>query len=105
MGGTFAIIDEAEVAAERADPTFGAIAGLTSVRQLSPDDYDLWLCVLELEDGASLTFPDQHGEEGLYILEGRLEVAATTCPARGAVVVESDVAVTVDVHGPSRVVH
>ncbi len=105
MGGTFAIISEQEVAAGRADPTFGEVAGLTSVRQVSPDDYDLWLCVLELEDGTSLTFPPQHGEEGLYVLDGQLQVAGTSCPARGAVIVESDVAVTVEVRGPSRVVH
>lgn len=105
MSGTFAIIHEEEVAAERADPTFGEVTGLTSVRRLSPDDYDLWLCVLQLEDGATLTFPDKHGEEGLYVLEGHLQVGDTTCQPRGAVIVESDVAVTIEARGPGRLVH
>lgn len=105
MSGTFAIIQEKDVPVEQADPTFGEVAGLTSVRRLSPDDYDLWLCVLELQDGAALPFPDQHGDEGLYVLQGELKVGGTTCPPGGAVIVESDVAVTVDVRGRSRVVH
>jgi hypothetical protein len=105
VSGTFAIVHEDEVAAGHTDPTFGDVPGLTSVRRLSPDDYDLWLCVLELEDGTALTFPDRHGDEGLYVLDGQLQVGETTCPARGAVIVESGVAVTVSVRGPSRVVH
>jgi mannose-6-phosphate isomerase-like protein (cupin superfamily) len=105
VSGTFAIIQEDEVAAERSDPTFGTAPGITSVRRLSPPDYDLWLCVLELDDGARLTFPPRHGEEGLYVLAGELEVEGRPCPTRGAVVVESDVALTVGVRGPSRVVH
>lgn len=105
MGGTFAIIHEDEVAAGQADPAFGEVAGLTSVRRLSPEDYELWLCVLEVEDGTALTFPDSHGDEGLYVLEGQLQVGDTTCPSRGAVIVESDVAVTVNVRGRSRLVH
>jgi hypothetical protein len=105
VSGTFAIVSEEDVVAEQADPTFGEVPGLVSVRRLSPDDYDLWLCVLQLDDGTALRFPDKHGEEGLYVLQGQLQVGETTCPAGGAVVVESDVAVTVDVRGPSRVVH
>lgn len=105
VSGTFAIIHEEEALAERAHPTFGEVAGLTSVRRLSPDDYDLWLYVLELDGGAALSFSDKHGDEGLYVLAGRLQVAGATCPARGAVIVESDVAVTVEVPEPSRIVH
>ena len=105
MGGTFAIIQESEVAAGRADPTFREVPGLTSVRRLSPDDYELWLCVLEVDDGTTLRFPDTHGEEGLYVLAGELDVSGTPCRQRGAVIVESDVAVTVQARGPSRIVH
>ena len=82
MKGTFAITDEREVAPVSADPTFGAIPGLESCRILSPEGYDLWLAVLEVAAGTALTWPEVHGEEGVYVLSGGLEVDGRAC-ARG----------------------
>jgi hypothetical protein len=103
--GTFAITDEREVAAVSADPTFGAIPGLESCRLLSPDEYDLWLAVLEVAAGTALRWPDVHGEEGVYVLSGGLEVDGAVCAAGGAVIVESDVPITARTTQPSRLVH
>ncbi len=105
MRGTFEILDEREVAAAEADPTFGPVSGLSSVRMLSPDGYALWLCVLEVAAGTALRWPATHGEEGLYVLSGELRVGGASCAQGGAVVVESDVAVTAQVSKPGRLVH
>jgi hypothetical protein len=103
--GTFQIIDERDVTPVDADPTFGTPPGLTSVRRLSPDDYELWLCVLEVADATPLTWPAAHGDEGLYVLSGALEIAGERCPQGGAVIAESDVAATVRAAGASRLIH
>jgi hypothetical protein len=103
--GTFKITDESEVAPVAADPTFGALEGLETCRILSPDDYDLWLAVLEVAAGTVLHWPEVHGEEGIYLLSGELDVAGESCPEGGAVIVESDVAVSARTTQPSRLVH
>ena len=105
MQGTFKITGELEVAPVTADPTFGAVAGLESCRILSPDDYDLWLVILEVATGTALRWPEGHGEEGVRVLSGELEVDGQRCAAGGAVIVESDVAVTARAMQPSRLVH
>jgi hypothetical protein len=103
--GTFKITDEREVAPVSADPTFGAIAGLESCRILSPDEYDLWLAVLEVAAGTELTWPNVHGEEGIHVLSGGLDVDGEVCGEGGAVIVESDVPLTARATRPTRLVH
>ncbi|MGE3618947.1 MAG: hypothetical protein AB7L84_00670 [Acidimicrobiia bacterium] len=82
-------------------PTTG---GVTS-RRASPADYPLWLARVELDDGATLRWPASHGDEGVYVRAGELEVAGTRCPAGGAVVVETGAACTVRAVGPTSLVH
>lgn len=105
MKGTFEITDERDVVPASADPTFGAGAGAEACRMLSPADFDLWLAVLEVASGTTLSWPGLHGEEGLYVLSGELEVGGERCARGGAVIAESDVAVTVRTTAPSRLVH
>lgn len=105
MKGTFKITDEREVTPVSADPTFGAATGLEACRILSPDEYDLWLAVLEVAAGTVLTWSEVHGEEGIHVLSGGLDVDGQPCPEGGAVIVEADVAVTARATQPSRLVH
>jgi mannose-6-phosphate isomerase-like protein (cupin superfamily) len=105
MSPTFSIIDEKEIADDLVDPTLGAIPGINSVRTLSPPDYGLWLCVLEVSADTQLSWPDRHGEEGIYVLAGELAVDGQRCPRGGALVIESDVAVSARTTEPSRLVH
>jgi hypothetical protein len=102
--GTFEITDERD-APVSADPTFGAVAGIEACRMLSPADYDLWLAVLEVAIGTALSWPEVHGEEGVYVLSGELEVGGQRCARGGAVIAESDVAFTMRTTSPSRLVH
>lgn len=105
MKGTFEITDERAVVPVSADPTFDAVAGIEACRMLSPADYDLWLAVLDVASGTALSWPESHGEEGVYVLSGELEVAGQPCTRGGAVIAESDVAVTLRTTAPSRLIH
>ena len=60
--------------------------------------------MLEVAAGTALTWPEAHGEEAIYVLNGGLEVDGKACPNGGAVIVESDVPITahgVHVVGPA----
>ena len=59
---------------------------------MSPDDYSIWMEVSELRDGATLHWTTDHGDDGVYIVRGALEVEGRTCPPDGALIVESGVA-------------
>lgn len=79
--------------------------GVVSSRRLSPEGYSLWLCDSELADGGTLTWDEAHGDDGMYVLGGELEVDGRRCPQDGAVVVESDVATVARAVGPTRIAH
>jgi quercetin dioxygenase-like cupin family protein len=100
-----AIVREEDLAPQTDYPVGVAVDGLISSRLMSPPEYALWLCIAELDAGATITWPATHGDEALYVFEGELEVAGHRCPAGGAVIVESDVAATVGATQRSRVGH
>ncbi len=79
--------------------------GVRTSRRLSPDGYPLWLVVADLDDGAELRWDAGHGDDGIYVASGELEVDGRRCPPGGAVIVESGVAATARAAGPTRVVH
>jgi quercetin dioxygenase-like cupin family protein len=79
-----------------------------SVRQLSPDGVSLWLYEVALASG-EMRWDTEHGDEALYVLEGAVHVCGDSAPrpvpTRGAVVVESGVAVSMRCDGPVRLLH
>ncbi|MGH9211661.1 MAG: hypothetical protein ACRD2C_13395 [Acidimicrobiales bacterium] len=79
--------------------------GVVVSRCLSPEGYSLWLCDSELADGGSIRWDDAHGDDGVYVLEGELEVDGRRCPRDGALVVESGVTATARAIGPTRIAH
>jgi quercetin dioxygenase-like cupin family protein len=101
----FTTIARDAVAASTAYQAPRRATGVVASRRLSPDGYSLWLCDTELADGGSIGWDAAHGDDGLYVLEGELEVDGRRCPPGGAVVVESGVATTARVVGPTRVAH
>jgi quercetin dioxygenase-like cupin family protein len=72
---------------------------------LSPPDYVLWLYLVELDAGGSITWSTDHGDEALYVFEGELDVDGRRCPAGGAVIVESGVPAAVTATTASRLGH
>jgi quercetin dioxygenase-like cupin family protein len=100
-----AILREAEV--EPSD-TYPAPVGATGVvwsKLMSPKDYVLFLCLSELEEGAQLSWDDQHSDQALYVFSGALEVGDLRCEERSAVIVESNVPATVTATERSRIGH
>ena len=82
-----------------------SVTGVRTSRRLSPDGYSLWLVVADLDDGAELRWDADHGDDGVYVASGALEIDGRRCPPGGAVIVESGVAATARAAGPTRVVH
>jgi quercetin dioxygenase-like cupin family protein len=100
-----AIVRRGEVEPQGVHPAAVTVDGLVSSRLMSPPDYELWLCVAELEAGATVSWPTEHGDEALYVLDGELSVQGHPCPAGGAVIVESGVPAVVRATARSRIGH
>jgi quercetin dioxygenase-like cupin family protein len=81
------------------------VSGVGWSKQISPDDYSLFLVVSELADGAVMRWDTEHGDEAVCVLEGELDVDGHRCPPGGAVVIEAGVACTVVAIGDTRVAH
>jgi hypothetical protein len=79
--------------------------GVVGSTRLSPDGYSTWMVVADLADGAELEWDEHHGDDGVYVLQGTLDVDGRRCPTDGALIVESGVAAMARALGPTRVVH
>ena len=72
----------------------------------SPEGQPLGLELVSLADGETLTWSEGgHGDEGVYVRSGSLDVDGHIAPADGAVIVEAGVAATATAVGPTEVVH
>lgn len=79
--------------------------GVVSSVAMAPPGFSLWVCDSELADGAAITWEGVHGDDGLYVSSGSLELDGKICPAGGALIVESNVETIARAVGPTRVVH
>ena len=79
--------------------------GVVRSRRVSPDGYPLWMVVTELRDGGELRWDEDHGDDGVSVQSGALDVDGHVCPTGGAVVVESGVRAVARAIGPTTVVH
>ncbi len=95
--------DEVEAAAAYQAPR--QATGVRWSKRLSPPGYSLWLCESELDDGGTLTWSPPHGDDGVYLLEGRMRVDGRHVEAGGALIVESDVSAVASADGPVRIIH
>lgn len=101
-----AIVSAAKDERWRAHPITGhEISGNATCRISSPLDYSLWMITVDLEAGAELHLPEQHGDEAVYVISGALSVDRRTCPAGGAVMIESRAHPVLRALEPSCVVH
>jgi hypothetical protein len=102
----FTITDKATVEPAASYPApFATCHGAVTARRVSPAEYPTWLIDAELSDGTTLRWPDQHGDEAVYVVAGALEVDGRICPADGCVVVEANVAASARAIGPTQIVH
>jgi hypothetical protein len=100
-----AILREDEVEAGDTYPVPVTVTGLRSSKLMSPPDYVLWLCLSELDEGGQITWSGPHSDQAVYVFSGELDVAGHTCPERGAVIIESDVELTVTATKPTWIGH
>ena len=67
------------------------------------------MVISELDDGATIEWDDAHGDDGVYVMSGALDVDGAcrphAVPRTGALIVESGVACTARAVGVTSVVH
>jgi hypothetical protein len=90
-------------------------SGVRWSKRVSPDRYSIWMVVSELDDGGTIEWDGDHGDDGVYVMSGALDVRiasssappseASHCPADGAVVVESGFTCTARAIGVTSIVH
>lgn len=81
------------------------LRGKARSRLFDPDDWHLWVLTAELEEGSSLEWTADHGEEALYLLSGSLEVDGSNVEPGSVVVVESAAPARVAATRPVRIMH
>ncbi len=81
------------------------VTGLRWTKRLSPDDYSLWLRVAALQNGATMRWNAEHGDEVVYVCSGSLRLGDVTCAEGGALIVESGVAAEVHADVAASIVH
>jgi hypothetical protein len=86
-------------------PAGHRVEGSVRHQVVSPAGFSLWMLRAELDDGSTIGWPATHGDEAVYLLEGGLEIDGRVAPAKGAVIVESDVVTRARALGPTRIVH
>jgi hypothetical protein len=99
------ITSELDVAPSKLYAHNVTVNGLAWCKQLSPDDYSLRIVLAQVDQGASISWAGEHGDEGIYLLSGALDLDGHHCPEGGAIIVESGVRATVGADAPSTFVH
>jgi hypothetical protein len=87
-----------------AAPTCRAAGGARS-SLVAFDGFGLWAVAGELDAGTTLTWAEDHGDEGVYVCRGALTLDGKVCPAGGAVIIEGQAAASVASPEGAAVVH
>jgi quercetin dioxygenase-like cupin family protein len=96
--------DELEQHEGYAAPFCRAVGNARS-RVRSSTGFSLWFVTGDLSEGTEIFWSPHHGDEVIYVLDGRLEADDVMCGPGGVVIVESNVAATVRAAIPTSVVH
>src|SRR4029450_4499228 len=99
------ITNEAAVPRTALYPAGPTVLGLDWCKQLSPSDFSLRLVLGELSPGAVFTWGEHHQDEALFLLSGEVDVDGHVCPAGGAVIGETGVAVTLTANSRTQFLH
>jgi quercetin dioxygenase-like cupin family protein len=103
---TFEVIDPAEL--EESDSyqaPFCSSEGSVRSRVRAPEGFGQFVVYDDLEPCAEVTWAPEHGDEGVYVLEGEVEVDGTSVPRKGAVVLEAGAPARLRATAPSRLLH
>lgn len=88
-------------------PGSGAVevSGSSTHQLCGPDGFSLWLGLTHLAPGTEWRWDQGHGDEVLYVQDGRLHADGRECPTGGTVVIESDATAIVRAPVATTVVH
>jgi len=78
--------------------------GPVAVYESRPAGYDLWLAVVDMSAGATLTWTPEHTEEMALVLAGTIEVCGVSCAADTVIGLESNAVATASALEPCRLV-
>ncbi|HVX22611.1 MAG TPA: hypothetical protein VHB02_14785 [Acidimicrobiales bacterium] len=70
-----------------------------------PDGFSQFVLYADLGPGAEVGWTDHHGDEGVFVLEGEVEVAGTVIPAKGAAVIEAGAPASLRATTDARLLH
>ena len=100
------LIDPSTQAESMAYPApFTTARGAVTTKFAQPDGFLQWVVTGELAGGAEIEWTGEHGDEAVYVVQGRLQVGDEVCPAGGAVIVESGAPATARALENTQIVH
>lgn len=90
-------------------PGYGAptcrVAGPARSHRFAPVGYPLWLLHAVFDGDAELVWDGDHGDEALFVVDGRLDHDGSACRGDGAIVIESGAPARVFATSGTAVVH
>jgi hypothetical protein len=88
-----------------AAPFTRVLEGSARSRVFFPDGFGQFVVHAQVERGSVLGWQEHHGDEGVYVAEGEIVADGAHISSGGAVVVESDVPIRIDVVRDANLVH
>jgi hypothetical protein len=80
-------------------------AGEAKTRFAAPEGYPLWIAAGTVAAGSTLEWNEDHGDEGVYLESGSVELDGEVCGERGAVILERGARARLSFVEDSSVVH
>jgi hypothetical protein len=89
---------------------FCTSSGGVRSRFRAPEDFGQFVCYADLDTGAEVAWDDTHGDEGVFVVSGEVEVSGAgtgdgVVGAKGAVIVEAGAPARLMAKVPTRLLH
>src|SRR5689334_20647806 len=98
------IFDHAEKSAAYPAPHC-SVDGQVMASAAFPDGFDLWNVSAQFGAGATISWSDDHGDEALYIISGRVRHGDEECGASQTILIDSHVVTQIHILEPTELVH
>jgi quercetin dioxygenase-like cupin family protein len=79
--------------------------GIVRSRFSAPEGFGQFVLYADLDAGAEVEWNDEHGDEGIFVLAGEVEVDGKAAPAKGGAIVESNAKARLRAKVDSRLLH
>lgn len=103
---TFEVIDPAALPAHDGyRAPFCTSRGHLRSRVRTPEGFGQFVVYGDLEAGSEISWEAEHGDEGVFVLDGRVDLEGTAVPAKGAVVIEAGAPARLRALAGTRLLH